>query len=128
PTSELTRNLVGTTVTSAVKLNGLDGKPGIYFIFHDLSVRKDGVFRLRFSFFDLGQQGKLTKTTTSVKVQALSDPFTVYSAKKFPGMIESSPLSICFSKQGVKIPVRKDSSRSRGAIEDGDNEDSFSAV
>ena len=37
-----------------------------------------------------------------------SDPFTVYSAKKFPGVIESTDLSKCFAQQGIKIPIRKD--------------------
>lgn len=37
-----------------------------------------------------------------------SDVFTVYSAKKFPGVVESTPLSKCFATQGVKIPIRKD--------------------
>lgn len=37
-----------------------------------------------------------------------SDSFQVYSAKKFPGVIESTPLSKCFASQGIKIPIRKD--------------------
>ncbi len=37
-----------------------------------------------------------------------SDPFHVYSAKKFPGVIESTRLSKEFAKQGIKIPIRKD--------------------
>lgn len=40
-----------------------------------------------------------------------SDPFTVYSAKKFPGVIESTVLSKCFAQQGIKIPIRKDGPR-----------------
>jgi Velvet factor len=34
--------------------------------------------------------------------------FQVYSAKKFPGVIESTPLSKAFASQGIKIPIRKD--------------------
>jgi hypothetical protein len=41
-----------------------------------------------------------------------SDPFTVYSAKKFPGVIESTELSKCFAQQGIKIPIRKDGPKS----------------
>lgn len=37
---------------------------------------------------------------------ALSDQFLVYSAKKFPGMIESTELSRKFASQGIRIPVR----------------------
>jgi hypothetical protein len=37
-----------------------------------------------------------------------SEPFQVFSAKKFPGVIESTTLSKCFALQGIKIPIRKD--------------------
>lgn len=39
---------------------------------------------------------------------AFSDKFQVYSAKKFPGVIESTQLSKTFASQGIKIPIRKD--------------------
>jgi hypothetical protein len=32
----------------------------------------------------------------------------VYSAKRFPGVVESTALSKCFATQGIKIPIRKD--------------------
>lgn len=37
-----------------------------------------------------------------------TDAFQVYSAKKFPGVKESTELSKKFANQGVKIPIRKD--------------------
>lgn len=40
-----------------------------------------------------------------------TDPFTVYSAKKFPGMEKSTALSKSFAEQGLKIRVRKDPRR-----------------
>jgi hypothetical protein len=43
-----------------------------------------------------------------VLAACFSDPFTVYSAKKFPGVVESTHLSKCFATQGIKIPIRKD--------------------
>lgn len=43
-----------------------------------------------------------------VLASVFSDVFQVYSAKKFPGVIESTPLSKCFAFQGIKIPIRKD--------------------
>jgi len=43
-----------------------------------------------------------------VLATAFSDVFTVWSAKKFPGVKESTALSKCFAAQGVKIPIRKD--------------------
>ena len=32
----------------------------------------------------------------------------MFSAKKFPGVIESTELSRTFAQQGIKIPIRKD--------------------
>jgi hypothetical protein len=43
-----------------------------------------------------------------VLASVFSDVFQVFSAKKFPGVIESTPLSKCFALQGIKIPIRKD--------------------
>lgn len=37
-----------------------------------------------------------------------SEVFTVFSAKKFPGVVESTGLSKCFATQGIKIPIRKE--------------------
>ena len=43
---------------------------------------------------------------SKVLTTAMSDPFQVFSAKKFPGMIESTALSKKFAAQGIRIPVR----------------------
>ncbi|KAJ2478811.1 hypothetical protein EV174_004201 [Coemansia sp. RSA 2320] len=50
------RNLIGASVTTGAKLNYIDGSSGIFFVFPDLSIRKDGIYRFRFSFFDLKRQ------------------------------------------------------------------------
>lgn len=118
----ITRNLIGQVSSSATQLKDLDKKPGLWFIFQDLSVRTEGVFRLKFSFFDL-QDGKrpdresgepesaesvMLARQAPMLAQAYSKPFQVFSAKKFPGVIESTLLSKEFAKQGIKIPIRKD--------------------
>jgi hypothetical protein len=43
-----------------------------------------------------------------VLASCYSEVFKVYSAKRFPGVVESTPLSKCFATQGIKIPIRKD--------------------
>ncbi|RKP22870.1 velvet factor, partial [Syncephalis pseudoplumigaleata] len=105
-----TRNLVGSLVASASKLYDLNGELGIFFVFQDLSIRTEGQFRLKFSFANLANN-EASSPVSNVECEVFSDAFFVYSAKRFPGMIESTPLSRCFAKQGVKIPVRKDSSK-----------------
>jgi hypothetical protein len=55
-----------------------------------------------------------------VLAACFSESFTVYSAKKFPGVVESTHLSKCFATQGIKIPIRKDGP---GQGRKGDKED-----
>jgi hypothetical protein len=52
-----------------------------------------------------------------------SEPFQVFSAKKFPGVCDSNALSKYFATQGIKIPIRKEASHGRDAREDDDNGD-----
>jgi hypothetical protein len=47
------RNLLGSVVSNSYCLNDLDNKPGVYFVFYDLSVRTEGTFTLQFRFSDL---------------------------------------------------------------------------
>ena len=65
---------------------------------------------MRFSFLDLQvrKEGPNGRTVSPVLATHFSDPFQVFSAKKFPGVCESTPLSRKFALQGVKIPIRKD--------------------
>jgi hypothetical protein len=72
------------------------------------------------NFIDVGvpQGGALNKTRAPVLAFVYSDKFQVYSAKKFPGVIESTPLSKCFAQQGIKIPIRKDT---KGEKDDDDD-------
>lgn len=60
------------------------------------------------NFIDVGQGSMLNKGRAPVLAWTFSDKFQVYSAKKFPGVIESTPLSKAFAAQGIKIPIRKD--------------------
>lgn len=65
------------------------------------------------NFVDVGEEMSngglgLNKGKANVLATAFSETFQVYSAKKFPGVIESTPLSKSFASQGIKIPIRKD--------------------
>ncbi len=62
------------------------------------------------SFIDvgLGDNQGLNKLRAPVLAYVFSDKFQVFSAKKFPGVIESTPLSKKFAQQGIKIPIRKE--------------------
>lgn len=58
-----------------------------------------------------------------VLATVFSEPFQVFSAKKFPGVIESTQLSKCFALQGIKIPIRKDGVKGRRGADDDDGDD-----
>ncbi|KAK2799251.1 Velvet complex subunit ryp3 [Arthroderma sp. PD_2] len=80
------------------------------------------MFRLKMNFVNVGtsqpclnpQSGNgssppvLNHGSAPVLASVFSDVLQVFSAKKFPGVIESTPLSKCFAIQGIKIPIRKD--------------------
>lgn len=66
--------------------------------------------------------GKLNTASAPVLASIFSDKFDVFSAKKFPGVIESTELSKRFAAQGIKIPIRKDGARGNERREDDDDE------
>lgn len=68
--------------------------------------------------------GKLNTESAPVLASCYSEDFIVYSAKKFPGVIESTELSKVFATQGIKIPIRKDGPRGNERRPgDGDDDD-----
>ncbi|ORX50808.1 hypothetical protein DM01DRAFT_1089707 [Hesseltinella vesiculosa] len=94
--------LSGATVSSLYKLRDIDNQDGGFFIFGDLSVKKQGKFKLQFCLFEIRDGVVENRNTT------LSDPFTVYLPKQFPGALEATFLSRTFSDQGVKMRIRKE--------------------
>ena len=68
-----------------------------------------------------GVVGRLAKNKSPVLARCFSDVFSVYSAKRFPGVVESTPLSRCFATQGIRIPIRKDAAK--GEKEKDEDED-----
>ncbi|KAF9364476.1 hypothetical protein BGX34_001405 [Mortierella sp. NVP85] len=108
---KLTRILMGSLVVSPVLLNNVEGVPGWYFSFPDLSIRTEGVYTLKFSLMRFGSfdfSDSEDGHASTIIAEEVSEPFTVFSAKKFPGMTESTELSKTFAKQGLKIPIRND--------------------
>lgn len=69
---------------------------------------------------DKETENKLNCGKSPVLASVFSQPFQVFSAKKFPGVIESTPLSKCFASQGIKIPIRKDGAKGEPRDDDGE--------
>jgi hypothetical protein len=66
----------------------------------------------------------LNKGKCSILAWVFTDCFQVFSAKKFPGVVESTALSKCLQGQGIKIPIRKDNGgKNDGAGGGGDDDD-----
>jgi hypothetical protein len=63
---------------------------------------------------------KVNTGRAPILASCFSDVFNVYSAKKFPGVCESTALSKVFASQGIKIPIRKDAN-----LKGGDGEDDY---
>ncbi|KAL2066563.1 hypothetical protein VTL71DRAFT_2634 [Oculimacula yallundae] len=95
-----------------------------YFIFPDLSVRHEGMYILSFNLYeetrpDAEQDVKSTKPMGSSgmmspdasfdwRLEIKSEMFQVYSAKKFPGLAESTSLSRIVAEQGCRVRIRRD--------------------
>ncbi|KAK8165288.1 velvet factor-domain-containing protein [Phyllosticta citrichinensis] len=101
--------LAGTICSSLHRLKDIDNKDGAFFVFGDISIKKTGEYRLRFSLFDILKYviptpGAQYEYITSV----ISDKFRVVSQKEFRGLDESTYLSRAFSDQGVRLRLRKE--------------------
>nr|A0A086T5L8.2 RecName: Full=Developmental and secondary metabolism regulator veA; AltName: Full=Velvet complex subunit A [Hapsidospora chrysogena]CAL68582.1 velvetA [Hapsidospora chrysogena] len=89
-----------------------------YFIFPDLSVRHEGHYRLSFSLFETTKDEKdldierasddRLDTGADWRMEIKTSPFDVFSAKKFPGLMESTPLSKEVADQGCHVRIRRD--------------------
>ncbi|KAH8714367.1 velvet factor-domain-containing protein [Ilyonectria robusta] len=88
-----------------------------YFIFPDLSVRHEGRYRLTFSLFETTKEEKdfdLEPTDGDLppgvdwRMEIKTLPFSVFSAKKFPGLMESTQLSKTVADQGCRVRIRRD--------------------
>lgn len=136
--------LTGTPVAGMVYLDR--PKPAGYFIFPDLSVRHEGRYRLSFSLYeelknhkDEDKHAEDAKPDVSEephvthRLEVKSVPFHVYSAKKFPGLTESTSLSRMVAEQGCRVRIRRDVRMRRretkgGGKEWDDYEDDTAAV
>ncbi|KAK4986394.1 hypothetical protein LTR66_007886, partial [Elasticomyces elasticus] len=123
-------NLTVLTGTPVAGMAYLDRPtPAGYFIFPDLSVRHEGKYRLSFSLFEELKEDKDSDPDTpesemaaksaggkkqgpvahvSHRLEVKSQPFTVFSAKKFPGLSESTHLSRTVAEQGCRVRIRRD--------------------
>lgn len=94
--------LAGTHVSSLHRLKDTDNIDGAFFVFGDLSIKQEGVFRLQFNLYEMGERE--CHHIRSIQ----SHPFTVEDHKNFRGLLESTALTRSFSDQGVRLRLRKE--------------------
>jgi Velvet factor len=117
-------NFAGTNYLERPKQAG-------YFIFPDLSVRNEGWYRLSFSLLEGTKEARdadperqfppsprpqadgepkapLNFEDMATRLEVRSRPFQVFSAKKFPGLSESTELSRLVADQGCRVRIRRD--------------------
>lgn len=103
-----------------------------YFIFPDLSVRHEGHYHLNFHLYEETKDSKdmsegapagqvpapnpssipskptPPQSALDFRLAVLSHQFSVYSAKKFPGLTMSTSLSRVIAEQGCRVRIRRD--------------------
>ncbi|KAL4943706.1 velvet factor-domain-containing protein [Aspergillus oleicola] len=80
--------------------------PATYFIFSDLSIRQAGLYRLQFRLMNWGSVED-TGQSMPILAETWSEPFRVYPAKDFPGMRDSSLLTLRLKELGfVELKTR----------------------
>jgi len=140
--SDYTRTLVGPLTANAARLTDDKKELGIFFTFQDLSVRTEGTFRLRLRLANVGAvfqysppapnrgSTRVHEGVSAVLAQTFTEPFTVFSAKKFPGVPQMTALSLEFGKQGQKLPLRNRpgaGGKGKGKGDDFDDEEGSNA-
>lgn len=98
-------SLAGNTCTSGHVVKDGRGVHNMMFCLNDLSVKKEGTYRLRFCLFKLNTTTGEVEKLTSV----CSQPFTTYSGRHFPGMSESTTMTRLLVDAGVRLRLRKES-------------------
>ncbi|KAL0940700.1 sexual development activator [Colletotrichum truncatum] len=89
-----------------------------YFLFPDLSVRHEGRYVLAFHLYEEiknvedrdhdSDPADDENPCFHYRMAVKSIPFSVFSAKKFPGLTESTHLSKTISEQGCRVRIRRD--------------------
>ncbi len=104
-----------------------------YFLFPDLSVRHEGRYRFNFNLYEETKEDKDRPEVTPPAegtnpaiggtfdwiMEVKTQDFLVYSAKKFPGLTESTALSRVVAEQGCRVRIRRDVRMRRRPGKDG---------
>ncbi|GAB7362085.1 hypothetical protein MBLNU230_g2119t1 [Neophaeotheca triangularis] len=114
PGHQTTRRLMGTLVASPYQAKDEKNTAGTFFVFPDLSCRQVGKYRLRFKLLRVDPTNIEPGTVHGSVASIVTDCFSVYTAKDFPGMRASSALLKALRRQGLNVGVKKGSEARKG--------------
>ena len=116
---------MGQVVSSPAVVKDENGVSGCFFCFPDLSCRQPGKYRLRFVLMRIDPLNFHVGGTNPLLAHIMSDVFTVYAAKDFPGMRPSSALTRALKAQGCNIQVKKGNEKraGKGKVPDDDDDE-----
>lgn len=105
------RVLDGNTVSQCHILRDVYGSLGAYFVFEDIAVNLEGLFRLKVCIHDLNRP-------PSPICCIITEPFRSLASKEYNYLggiqiiliLESSEISKIFARQGIRIPITRKSS------------------
>ena len=109
-----TRRLMGTLVASPYQAKDEHGVGGTFFVFPDLSCRSPGKYRLRFKLLRVDPTNMTPGAVHGSVASIVTDVFSVFTAKDFPGMRASSALLKALRRQGLNVGVKKGSEARKG--------------
>ncbi|KAJ7513037.1 velvet factor [Mycena galericulata] len=108
-----TQFLFGTKFVEPHKIAfAADGRKYILFTFNDLGVKLEGCFILRYRFFDLFSE-PAGGASPKIQAECYGGAFRIYSTKEAPALKESTVLTMCLAKHGVRVNVRTKARKSR---------------
>ena len=76
-------------------------RPKFVAVFPDLSVRQEGLYCLQCHLYEV------TGSDVLHRVAVKSNTFRVYAAKEFPGMAETTPLTLMLKNHAVRVKTSK---------------------
>ncbi|KAI8893766.1 velvet factor [Globomyces pollinis-pini] len=100
-------NLIGNRIAESRSLEAPDGKIKTFFIFPNLYIRKEGLYRLWFRLIRISSPNRHNLLPSTVILDSVySDTLTVYSPKHFPGKSKPSVMMRMFAKQTHDLKAR----------------------
>jgi hypothetical protein len=95
------RVMMGNVFANALHLEDEHKQLGYLCIFSDLSIRVEGIYRLKFDLLRLAMPAQPVAGANRTITFVLSHRFEVFQAKRFGGMSPSTRLTMELVRQGV---------------------------